>query len=109
MIMYRGLGCLAFVTFAAVFFGVAFSSDALLGTASMTRGQLWPLLVANLFAAAATWQLGRFLNREPLEVTVYEQDGPRTMLETKHTLYLVRMEYWGPIFFTLALAIVLTR
>ena len=109
MIMYRGLGYLALFTFALAFFGLAFSFDALFGTASMTRGQLWPLLAADLLAAAATWWLGRFLNREPLEVTVYEEDGPRTLLETKHTLYFVRMEYWGPIFFALVLAVVLTR
>jgi hypothetical protein len=36
-------------------------------------------------------------------------DGPRTLLETKHTLYLVRMEYWGPVFFALVLVIMLTR
>ncbi len=109
MIMYRGLGYLALVTFALAFFGAAFAFDALFGTAAMRGGPRWPLFVANLLAAAATWRLGRFLNREPLEVTVYEQDGPRTQLETKHTLYLVRMEYWGPIFFAVVLAIVLTR
>ena len=109
MIMYRGLGYLAVAVFAFAFFGAAFSFDALFGTSAMKGGPRWPLLVANLLAGALTWWLGRLLNREPLEVTVYESDGPRTLLETKHTLYAVRMEYWGPIFFALVLAILLTR
>ena len=104
MIMYRGLGYLAVAVF-----GAAFSFDALFGTAAMKGGPRWPLLVANLLAGASTWWLGRRLNREPLEVTVYEFNGPRTLLETKHTLYAVRMEYWGPIFFALVLAFMLTR
>ena len=109
MILYRGLGFLAIAVFGLAFFGAAFSFDALFGTTSMNGGPRWPLLVANLLAAAATGWVGRHLNREPLEVTVYEEDGPQTLLETKHTLYLVRMEYWGPIFFALVLAVVLTR
>lgn len=109
MILYRGLGYLAVAVFGFAFFGAAFSFDALFGTSAMRGGPRWPLLFANLLAAGATWWLGRHLNREPVEVTVYEADGPRTELETRHTLYFVRMEYWGPIFFALVLAVVLTR
>ena len=109
MILYRGLGYLALFVFAFAFFGAAFSFDALFGTAAMRGGPRWPLLFANLLAGGLTWWLGRVLNREPLEVTVYEADGPRTRLETRHTLYYVRMEHWGPIFFALVLLIMLTR
>lgn len=109
MIIYRGLGFLALITFICALFGLALTFDAVLGTNSLSRRPLWPLLVSNVAAAALTWALGRFLNREPPAATVYEAAGPRTLLEPKHTLYFVRMEYWGPIFSALVLALVLTR
>src|SRR6266404_3723172 len=55
----------------------------------------WPLHSAFLLGAIVTFALGRYLNRNPAEETIYEKTGPVTVLRPRHTLYFIRMEYWG--------------
>lgn len=109
LIVYRGLGAFALLAFALTYFGVAYALDWLfVGTDTLAAKPSWQFMAVNLFSGWVTWALGRRLNREPLEVRVYEAAGPRTVFEAHHTFYWVRMEYWGPIFSTAVLALYLT-
>jgi hypothetical protein len=97
MIAYTGLGYLALALFIAplVVFGSilnwGFGIDVL-GTSS-----LLPLHSLMVLGAVLTFVVGSRANRNMVEETIYEKTGPVRVLGPRHTLYWIRMEYWGPI------------
>lgn len=101
MIFYTGLGYLVLVLFIAplVVFGAilnwGFGVDVL-GTSS-----LWPLHSVMVLGAVLTFVIGWRANRNMIEETTYEKTGPVRVLRPRHTLYWIRMEYWGPILLTI--------
>ena len=49
-----------------------------------------------LFAAAgANWAVGRRLNSRPGRELVDPRTGERVLLQTRHRLFWIRMEYWS--------------
>ncbi len=97
MIFYTGLGYLALASFIAplVVFGAilnwGFGIDVL-GTSSWL-----PLHSLMVLGAVLTFVVGWRANRNMVEETIYEKTGPVRVLRPRHTLYWIRMEYWGPI------------
>lgn len=97
MISYTGLGYLVLVLLIAplVVFGAilnwGFGIDVL-----STRSWL-PLHSLIVLGAILTFVIGWRANRNMVEETTYEKTGPVRVLRPPHTLYWIRMEYWGPI------------
>ena len=95
MIFYSGLGYLAIALFIAplVVFGAilnwGFGIDVL-GTRSW-----WPLHSLMVLGAILTSVIGWRANRHMVEETTFEKTGPVRVLKPPHTLYWIRMEYWG--------------
>ena len=56
-----------------------------------------PLHSLIVLGGLLTFVVGRFANRRMIEEIVYEKSGPVTVLHPRHTLYYIRMEYWGVI------------
>lgn len=52
------------------------------------------LPIALSVAAICNWCLGRHLNGKPAELKVAET-GERVLLQPRHDMYTVRMEYWS--------------
>jgi hypothetical protein len=95
MIFYRGLGFLALFFFVATAVVVGYILNLGFGIDLLATEAWWPLHSAFLLGAIVTFALGRYLNRNPAEETIYEKTGPVTVLRPRHTLYFIRMEYWG--------------
>ena len=97
MISYTGLGYLVLVLIIAplVVFGAilnwGFGIDVL-------RTSSWlPLHSLIVLGAVLIFVIGLRANRNMVEETTYEKTGPVRVLRPRHTLYGIRMEYWGPI------------
>ena len=109
MILYSGLGFLVFVFFIAplvvigaiLFYG--FGIDFLRSTS------WWPLHSLMILGAILTFVVGSLLNRKMLEETTFEKSGPVRVLRPRHTLYYIRMEYWGPILLIVYFALIAYR
>ncbi|SRR6266498_4992574 len=97
MIIYSGWGFLALICYVASAVLVGSILNWGFGIDFLATAQWWPLHSIFLFGGIATFAVGRLLNRELLEEIVYEKTGPVTVLKPRHTLYFIRMEYWGPI------------
>ncbi|HKE01061.1 MAG TPA: hypothetical protein VKE69_08635 [Planctomycetota bacterium] len=107
--IYSGLGPLALVTFLLFLAAGALLSEPLTGNANAFFHNR-PLLLGTMVAAAiAVWFLGRWMNRTPLQTTEFGVEGRRVVPKAKHTMYFVRMEYWGPILLVLFAGFVLAR
>jgi len=97
MIIYRGWGFLALICYVASAVVIGSVLNWGFGIDFLATKQWWPLHVIFFAGALLTYAVGWFLNRDLLEETVYEKTGPVIVLKPRHTLYFVRMEYWGPI------------
>lgn len=56
----------------------------------------WPKLAALWLAGAATWTLGNYLNTRQARVMIDKATGKEVILRPDHSLFFVKMEYWGP-------------
>jgi hypothetical protein len=107
--IYSGLGPLALVVFLLFLAAGSLLSGPLTGDANAVLHPR-PVLHGTFFAAAlVVWLLGRRMNRTPLQTTEFGPEGRRVVPRSRHTLYHVRMEYWGPILFALFAGIVLAK
>ncbi|HEX5834273.1 MAG TPA: hypothetical protein VFY34_10490 [Pyrinomonadaceae bacterium] len=97
MIIYSGQGYLVLALFILplIVFGVllnwAFGIDVLRTTSWL------PLHTLMVMGAILIFVVGRYLNRNMVEDTVYEDSARVKIFRPRHTLYYVRMEYWAPI------------
>ena len=70
---------------------------------------LWPKVVALWFSGVASWFLGRYLNSRPEQVRIDEKTGLEVRYRQSHDLMFVKMEYWGLVFFSLGLILIVLR
>ena len=97
MIVYSGLGYLVFIFFAAPLILIGSLLFYGFGIDVLRSESWWPLHSMMILGAVLTSSVGWSLNRRMLEETIFERSGPVTVLRPRHTLYYIRMEYWGPI------------
>ena len=97
MIFYTGFGHLVLPLFVAplIVLGLllykGFGIDVL-------RASSWlPLHSLMIMGAMLITLVGWLGNRKMVEEVIYEKSGPITLLKPRHTLYWIRMEYWGAI------------
>lgn len=98
MIFSTGHGVFALALFIAPFIVIAAILHWGFGIDVLAVKSWWPLHSLMLSGAILTFVVGWYLNRRMVEETVYEKSGPVKVLRPRHTLYWIRMEYWGPIF-----------
>lgn len=107
--IYSGLGPLALVVFLLYLAAGSLLSGPLTGDPNAFFHDR-PVLLGTFFAAAlSVWLLGRWMNRTPLQTTEFGTEGRRVVPKARHTLYYLRMEYWGPILFVLFAGFVLAK
>ena len=104
MIFYTGHGVFALAIFIAPFIVIASILNYVFGFDVLATNSSWPLHSLVLLGAVVTFAVGWSLNRTMVEDTVYEESGPVKVLRPRHTLYWIRMEYWGLIFLVIYIA-----
>lgn len=97
MIAYTGLGYLVLVLLVAplIVFGAILNWG--FGIDVLRTSSWWPLHSLIVLGAISIFVIGWRANRNLVEETIYEKTGPVRVLRPRHTLYWIRMEYWGPI------------
>jgi hypothetical protein len=103
MIIWSGLGFLVFVIAFACSLVMAVFTNALFGDGYYTSHS-WPLAVAMAIAGALTWLLGKALNRRKGKVMIEKETGREVVLRPNHSLFFVKVHYWGPILIALGFA-----
>ena len=109
MISYSGLGYLTLAFFIAPFIVIGSILNWGFGVDVLTIRSRWPLHSLMILGAVLTFALGWYFNRKMIEETIYEKTGPVRVLRPRHTLYWIRMEYWGPIMLAFYFAFVTYR
>lgn len=109
MILYTGLGFLVFVFFIAPLVVIGAILFYGFGIDFLRSPSWWPLHSLMILGAILTFVTGSLLNRKMLEETTFEKSGPVRVLRPRHTLYYIRMEYWGPIVLVVYFALIAYR
>ncbi len=95
--IYSGMGPIAFVAFLIIYlFGNEISPYF-----GMSESSLFSLLIFAI-AGAGVWFLGRLLNKNPIVAEELDESGRKFVYYPKHTIFFIRMEYWGPILFVIS-------
>jgi len=95
--IFSGAGPLAVVVFLIIYV----LGSALSPYFGMNESSLFSLLIFAV-AGASVWFLGRYLNKEPIVAEELDESGRKIVYYPKHTLFFVRIEYWGPILFVIS-------
>ena len=109
MIIYTDRGYLVFVLFIAPLVVVGAILFYGFGIDVLRSSSWWPLHSLIILGAILTSGVGWLLNRRMIEETTFEKSGPVRVLRPRHTLYYVRMEYWGPIVLAIYFALIAYR
>jgi hypothetical protein len=65
----------------------------------------WAQAVGLWVAGAACWFLGKYLHSKPGRVLVDKATGQEVVLKPIHSLFFIKMEFWGPILFVIGLCV----
>ena len=98
MIFYTGGGYLALPIFIAPLIAIASILFYGFGIDITETKSWWPLHSLMFLGAALTFVVGWYWNRRMVEETIREKSGLVKVMRPGHTLYWIRMEYWGLIF-----------
>ena len=107
ILVWRGLGILVVVAAFASLVVTESVTEFMLGDDTYYQAHGWPRLVALFVAGAASWRLGTYLNKRPGRVLLDKGTGHEVLLKPDHSLFFIRMEYWGPILVLLGIVSVL--
>ena len=97
MIIWQGWGFLVavFVLGCLVFSLIALS---LTGNPNVFTEQRWPLGASLIVAAMLSWFLGRYLDKgDKKKYVTYTEKGPLVSKPPRHSLFFIKMHWWGPI------------
>lgn len=95
MIIWQGWGILVAVFFVVATLLCDWAVGAVFG-ANYVKLHGWPMGVALLLAAAASWQFGRHLNGRPARIVIDKETGEEVALKSgTHSLFFIPMQYWG--------------
>lgn len=101
MIIWKGAGF--------VVAGVAFlmllltelSVEALSNDAAYYQRNGWPKLVAFVLAGCIVLLISKFLIDKEAKVFIEKETGKEVVLKPEHSLFFIKVEYWGYILFAL--------
>ena len=109
MIIWSGEGWLTLIFFIVPQIAVASVLYYVFGIDVLRTESWWPLHWLMVMGAVLTFLVGSYMNRNLIEEVTYEKSGPVRTLKPRHTLYYLRMEYWGPIILVIYFVLVAYR
>ncbi|COK33440.1 Uncharacterised protein [Streptococcus pneumoniae] len=67
------------------------------------------MAVMFIISGVMSWYLGKYINKPDGKVYIDAETGEKVMFKKKHSLFFIKMEYWGPILGVIAVVTLITR
>ena len=105
LIIWRGAGALVllFGIISALLMNVV--TSLVFNQNNYFANHAWAQAFSLWIAGAASWFTGRYLNRRPGKVLIEKATGQEVTLKPNHSLFFIKVEYWGPILFVIGVCV----
>lgn len=94
MIIWRGLGFLVFIILVPLVFLFGWLLEVMV---DWSQPEDISLIIGLVVAGIIVWFLGKKLNGNPEKVLVDQETGTAYKMGTRHSLFFIPMQFWGPI------------
>ncbi|MED0972783.1 hypothetical protein COJ48_18115 [Bacillus cereus] len=109
MIIWSGWGFLvAIIVIINTLLGKVFF-ESITGDATYFQEHSWPMAVMFIISGLMSWYLGKYINKPSGKVYIDAETGEKVMFNKMHSLFFIKMEYWGPILGVVAVITLIAR
>ena len=110
MIIWTGRGYLVAVIVFLLSLGTEWGVESALGDDTYYQRHAWPLALALFTSGVISWLLGNQFNSEKGRVVIDKETGQEMVIDgPDHTLFFIKMQYWGPILMLIAASLFFFR
>lgn len=110
MIIWTGRGFLVAVIVFLLSLGAEFGVESASGNDNYYQIHAWPLALALFTSGVISWLLGNRFNSEKGRVVIDKETGQEIVIGgPDHTLFFIKMQYWGPILMLIAVSVFFFR
>jgi hypothetical protein len=95
MIIWKGAGFIVAVVAFLMLLLTELSVEALFKDDSYYQTHGWPKLLAFVIAGCIVLVIGKYLNKKDDKVLIEKETGKEIVLKSEHSLFFIRVEYWG--------------
>ena len=81
-------------------------ANHLTGSAEYWNLHKWPFGVSLLVSALLSWTIGSWLADSKAKALVVKDTGEKNMVNPDHTLFFIKMHWWGPILFVTGVVLI---
>jgi hypothetical protein len=110
MIIWTGQGYLVVVLVFLLSLGTEWGVESAFDDDTYYQLHAWPLALALFTSGAISWLLGNYFNSEKERVVIDKGTGQEMVIGgPNHTLFFIKMHYWGPILMLIAASLFFFR
>ena len=102
-----GVAVILFAILAALVTNVF--TSALFHQDNYFQDHAWAQMFALWLAGAACWFLGRYLHSKPGRVLIDKASGEEITIRPEHSLFFIKLEYWGPILVVIGMCVLVFK
>lgn len=95
MLIWTRWGILAAIVPFVILAGIEVLTEKLFQDPSYYQVQVWPILVGCSISGIFIWCVGKWLNHDQKRILTDDLTQEKVVLQSTHTLFFIRMEWWG--------------
>lgn len=105
MIFWEGMGFLVVVFVFACAIVVSQVLNQITGSDLYWHTHDWVVGISILPAAVLSWFVGKFLASYKAKILIEKETGKEIIIEPNHSLFFIKLKWWGPILAVFGLGI----
>ena len=106
MIIWSRLGFLVAVFVIGCSLIAGLLTNDFTGSEDYWNNHNWPLGVSLLVSGLLSWAVGSWLAKAKIKTFVDKETGEEITVSPNHTLFFIKMHWWGPILLVIGVALI---
>ena len=105
MLIWRGAGAFVFILGILMALLTNIVTSRIFDENNYFQTHPWAQALALWLTGVSCWFLGRYLHRQPGRVVLNKDTGQEEVVKLVHSLFFIKLEYWGPILFVIGVCV----